>query len=239
VSWWPGNGDAADIVGGNHGTPLNGATFAPGLVGAAFSLDGVDDFVEVPDSPGFTLSSITLDAWVKPSSVTGSLHPIVTKYNASLPDPTGVSWSFLGASNGGLGFVAYQSVSDYRGVESNKTVLAPGVWQHVAATFDSQSQVMVLYVNGDEVPATLMAGSTEVAISDSVAPVDFGTLVNMQGNLNGLWDGLMDEVDIFNRALAASEIQVIYQAGSGGKCLPSGAGAPLTAEVYLPLVLRP
>ncbi|MBM2848769.1 MAG: hypothetical protein HW418_1711, partial [Anaerolineales bacterium] len=62
MSWWPGNGDATDIVGGNHGTPLNGATFAPGLVGTAFSLDGVDDFVEVPDSPGFTLSSITLDA---------------------------------------------------------------------------------------------------------------------------------------------------------------------------------
>jgi hypothetical protein len=239
VSWWPGNGDATDIVGGNHGTPLNGATFAPGLVGTAFSLDGVDDFVEVPDSPGFTLSSITLDAWVKPGSVTGSLHPIVTKYNASLPDPTGVSWSFLGASNGGLGFVAYQSVSDYRGVESNKTVLTPGVWQHVAATFDSQSQVMILYVNGAEVPATLMSGSTEVAVSDSVAPVDFGTLVNMQGNLNGLWDGLMDEVDIFNRALAASEIQAIYQAGSGGKCLPPGAGAPHPSEIYLPLVLRP
>jgi hypothetical protein len=84
-----------------------------------------------------------------------------------------------------------------------------------------------------------MAGSTEVAVSDSVAPVDFGTLVNMQGNLNGLWDGLMDEVDIFNRALAASDIQAIYQAGGGGKCLPPGAGAPHPLEIYLPLVLRP
>jgi hypothetical protein len=119
------------------------------------------------------------------------------------------------------------------------TVLAPGVWQHVAATFDSQSQVIILYVNGVEIPATLISGSTEVAVSDSVAPVDFGTLVNMQGNLNGLWNGLMDEVDIFNRALAASEIQAIYQAGSGGKCLPPGAGAPHPSEIYLPLVLRP
>jgi hypothetical protein len=219
--------------------PLNGATFAPGLVGEAISLDGLNAYVEVQDSPSFTLSSITIDAWVKPNSVIGSLHPIVTKYNASLPDPTGVSWSFLGASNGGLGFVAYQSVSVYRGVESNMTVLAPGVWQHVAATFDSQSQVIILYVNGVEIPATLISGSTEVAVSDSVAPVDFGTLVNMQGNLNGLWNGLMDEVDIFNRALAASEIQAIYQAGSGGKCLPPGAGAPHPSEIYLPLVLRP
>jgi len=240
VGWWPGNGDAKDVVGGNHGTPLNGAAFAPGLVGEAISLDGLNAYVEVQDSPSFTLSSITIDAWVKPNSVIGSLHPIVAKYNASLPDPTGVSWSFLGAGNAGLVFVAYQSLMVYRGVESDMAVLTPGVWQHVAATFDDQTQAITLYVNGVPVPATLISGSTQVAINDSVTPVDFGTLINMQGGLNGLWDGLMDEVDIFNRALSASEVQAIYQAGVGGKCLPPGVGAPThPSEIYLPLIFAP
>jgi len=50
VSWWPADGDANDVVDANHGTLWNGATFAPGMVGPAFSLDGTDDYVEIPDS---------------------------------------------------------------------------------------------------------------------------------------------------------------------------------------------
>lgn len=49
VSWWPGDGTAIDIVGNNHGILQNGATFAPGMVGLAFSLDGTDDYVSVPN----------------------------------------------------------------------------------------------------------------------------------------------------------------------------------------------
>lgn len=56
VSWWPLDGDANDIVGTNHGT-LHGATFAPGLVDEAVSLDGVDDFIMVPHSPSLNFGT--------------------------------------------------------------------------------------------------------------------------------------------------------------------------------------
>ena len=48
VSWWPGEGDASDIVGNNHGMRQNGATFAPGMVGQAILLDGIDGYVRCP-----------------------------------------------------------------------------------------------------------------------------------------------------------------------------------------------
>ena len=48
VSWWPGDGNADDIIGNNHGTLVNGATFAAGKVGKAFSLDGDNDYVATP-----------------------------------------------------------------------------------------------------------------------------------------------------------------------------------------------
>lgn len=41
VSWWPGDGNANDIIGGNHGTLQNGANFASGMVGQAFSFSGI------------------------------------------------------------------------------------------------------------------------------------------------------------------------------------------------------
>ncbi|MCJ7831144.1 MAG: LamG domain-containing protein, partial [Dehalococcoidia bacterium] len=66
LTWWPGDGDAADIVGAHDGALVNGATFAPGKVGQAFSFDGLDDFVSVPDDPIWTLGDdpFTIDLWV-------------------------------------------------------------------------------------------------------------------------------------------------------------------------------
>src|SRR5687768_9110376 len=51
VSWWPGDGDSTDRYGVNHGAPQGGVGFSSGVVGQTFSLDGVDDFINVPDSP--------------------------------------------------------------------------------------------------------------------------------------------------------------------------------------------
>jgi hypothetical protein len=112
VSWWPGENNANDIQSSNHGALQNGATFAAGKVGQAFSLDGVDDYVEVPDSPSLTppSSSITLEAWVKPDAVNGD-YVIMSKYNSNNPSVNGVSW-YLGLDTiigpGHLRFAVYQ-----------------------------------------------------------------------------------------------------------------------------------
>src|SRR5206468_12218446 len=67
VAWYQGEGNANDIQGGNNGTLQNGATFAAGEVGQAFSLDGVDDqiFIGNPTSLRIT-GDLTIDAWVNP-----------------------------------------------------------------------------------------------------------------------------------------------------------------------------
>jgi hypothetical protein len=72
VAWWPGDGNADDIVGGRNGTLVNGAGFDPGMVGQAFSFNGVN-WVEVPDDPIWTLgtSDFTIDLWVKFNSLSG------------------------------------------------------------------------------------------------------------------------------------------------------------------------
>ena len=73
VSWWPGDGNANDIVDDNHGTLRNGATFGAGIVGEAFSFDGLDDFVDIGDIADFEMtstSSMSITGWVK-TSMTG------------------------------------------------------------------------------------------------------------------------------------------------------------------------
>src|SRR5947208_7440549 len=110
VSWWPGDGNANDIQGSNNGTLQNGATFAAGNVGQAFSFDGVNDFIQIPDAPDLTPSSITLDAWVKPTTVSTGAdgQVIVSKYNSNNPATNGASWILLMLNTGKVRFVVYQ-----------------------------------------------------------------------------------------------------------------------------------
>ena len=71
VNWWPGDGSANDIVGGNNGTLQNGATFAAGFVGQAFSFDGVDDTVDIPAGalPNVPASGqFSVELWMNPAS---------------------------------------------------------------------------------------------------------------------------------------------------------------------------
>ncbi len=68
VAWWPGEGNANDVVGTNDGTPINGVPFAPGKVGQAFSLDGVSQFIEVVHSPSLCNSNYSVETWVNPLS---------------------------------------------------------------------------------------------------------------------------------------------------------------------------
>src|SRR5205085_12281386 len=67
VSWWPGDGNANDIQGSNNGTLQNGATFAAGNVGQAFSFDGFDDYMQASDTGlPFGSGARTLDFWIMP-----------------------------------------------------------------------------------------------------------------------------------------------------------------------------
>src|SRR5437764_3427761 len=84
VSWWPGDGNPNDIRGSNNGTLQGGATFAPGEVGQAFSLDGIDDRIDVADNPNLNpgTGSFTVDAWVFKTRLQDetAIAPVVTKH---------------------------------------------------------------------------------------------------------------------------------------------------------------
>jgi len=221
VGWWPGDGSADDFQGNNTGTLENGANFASAMVGQSFHLDGVDDFVQVPDNPNQSPSSITIEMWVLAEAIDG-LRPIITKYN---PLPIGSSW-FVEVSDGQIRWGVFPNpTSSWRSVHTASAVISPGEWHHVAVTFDSSSAAMQVYVDSVEVPSVLDSGAPVAAIADSEGPLRIGAEVNAAGTLGGVWKGLIDEAAIFDRALSASEIQAIFNSGSAGKCKVNGLAA--------------
>ena len=208
VAWYPGDGSPNDILEGNHGTLQNGVTFATGKVGQAFSFDGVDDQVVVPHNPNQNLGShITIDSWVYPSSL-GHGRTIFQKRSSS--NIGGYVFETAGqpfAADNSLQFVimiggVYHSLG-------TGSVLTTNTWQHVAATYDGAT--MRIFVDGIEVANMPQTGT----IDATTDPVVIGRNVV---NPSSAWQGMIDEVELFNRALSASEIQAIYNAGSAGKC---------------------
>ncbi|HKP38466.1 MAG TPA: LamG-like jellyroll fold domain-containing protein [Pyrinomonadaceae bacterium] len=205
VSWWPGDGHADDIQGGNNGTPLNGATFAPGKVGSAFSFDGVDDFVTLPYRPSLNLTqALSIDAWVKPS-VANLYGGIVEK---TVNDH--VNTQYMMDLEGGVVFFRLIVIPgvDHRTVRSNLPIPV-NEWTHVAGTWDGS--LMRLFINGVEQTETV---AVSPPINSGAGPTRIGSL----GDNVYRFNGLIDEVEIFNRALSTAEIVALYLADSAGKC---------------------
>lgn len=223
VSWWPGDGNAQDIVGQNDGTLLNGATFAPGKVGQAFSLDGADDHILVPYDQSLNLGlneELTIDTWMRPDDL-GRNQSIIS------------SWKGFEGSCGGLAVGYELKITQARfhillrnnnhlggGVNYcdvfSTTVVQVGQWYHVAAELSSSPNAFCkLFVNGVEEGQVLIPTPTDYVQPE---PLYIGAHFNYCDGLLEFFDGLIDEVEIYDRALTAEEIEDIYNAGSAGKC---------------------
>ena len=218
VSWWAAEGNAMDALENNDAILGGGATFAPGEVGQAFSLDGTAGFVEAPDSASLGISGqLTIDAWIKPNNV-ANIQDIVSKYN-SCQGAEQKSYDLAMRDGGAIQFCVYNG-QGYHCVLTT-TAITPGVFTHVAGTFDPATQAMKVYFNGVDTGAPVLPGSVDVnVIFDSTTPVDIGR-TNCAGPNKGptnYFGGLIDEIEIFNRALSTTEVQAIANAGAAGKC---------------------
>ncbi len=209
VSWWPGDGNADDIVGGNNGTLVGGATFvSPGKVGDAFTFSGSgNDYVRVLNNPSLEPTTITVDAWVKADVLPLNNRYIVAK---GAQGCTAASYAFY-TSGRGLSFYVFNG-SWWKSSPNAGTGIWDRNWHHIAGTYDGSS--VRLYVDGAEVgsgtPASISIGYNFTKYNDLLIGKYEGCLLPFMGDI--------DEVEIFNRALTASEIQAIHSAGSAGKC---------------------
>ena len=104
AGWYPGDGNANDIQNGNNGTLVNGATFAAGEVGQAFSFN-CSNSVSIGSPAALKLTNgVTLDAWVRPTALPapGALVGVVTKWAQNFGiSPASDSYSLWLQNNGG------------------------------------------------------------------------------------------------------------------------------------------
>ncbi len=221
VGWWHGNGTAQDAVAGNDGQLAGNATFAPGIVGPGFLLDGFGDYVEIPDAAALKPAHLSVEAWVRFDSLdtpivsqfgAPGLQYIVFKKNTRLFNFEG--YALRKQRENGVDRLAF-SVADVNGLGGTSVALGAaavsvGQFYHVVGTYDGTT--VSLYVDG------ILEGQSSVTLT-----VDYGTRPVFLGTsgetvFDGKLHGIVDEASIYNRALDGSEIAALYAAGSAGKC---------------------
>jgi hypothetical protein len=214
VSWWRGEGDVSDSAGQNPGLLRNGATFAQGKVGQAFSLDGVDDYVEIPGTSNLfypRTGSFAIAAWINTTHTTstGYGQVIFGRY----PFPADIELLLM--DRGSLeGFIS-DSGGSWQLLDGS-TVLSDGGWHLVMLVRDMAASRMAIYVDGRlETSGPLSLGGGGDVVGDVSAPAFVGAL-----NPHAFFKGLIDDVQVYNRALSTNEISAIYAAGSAGMCRP-------------------
>lgn len=199
ISWWKfdetSGTTADDFWGSNDGTLYNmdDSDWVTGKIGNALSFDGANDYVDCGNDSSLDITDvITIEAWIK---TTKTLGDIVTKRESPYT-PYGL---FVSSST--LWFRVYDGVTktDIRGI----TNVCDGSWHYVVATYDGTN--ISLYVDGemDRAPVQHLSG-----MKTSAYPLCIG-----KGHIAGYFDGVIDDVRIYNRALSADDIQANYEYG--------------------------
>ncbi|HSA60037.1 MAG TPA: LamG-like jellyroll fold domain-containing protein, partial [bacterium] len=208
VTWWTADTDASDMVSGYDGTFQGSATINPsGFVNGAFSLSATtSDYIQTQPLPVADLihPTFTLDFWVNPGPV------------ADRP-----TWGFAGSGSANAlnPFANYDSGINFGNGLSSQLITpaefnfnAPAnTWTHYAIVDDGASYRV--YRNGAlqySEPITVNPASATARIFQ----------IGQSGftGFNDYFNGRIDEVQFFSRALTPAEVQAISLAGSNGIC---------------------
>ncbi len=213
VSWWDGDTIsetfAFDIEDGNDGFLKDGVFITPGLVGDAFSFDGIDGWIKIPANPNLNIiGDLTVDLWAMRNSFGGN-QQLIYKGLKGVEVPTMITIRF--DPNNYL--IAGFEQSDGTNVVLTGSQVTDSEFHHYAYVREMGSHA--LYLDGEVVASDTYSGSP---CDSSVAHLIIGAQCQERGVAVDFFDGIIDEVEIFNRALSGQEIRDIYLANSGGKC---------------------
>ncbi|MHC4431834.1 MAG: LamG domain-containing protein [Planctomycetota bacterium] len=200
---------AVDASGNGHdGTLMGDPQWVPGRLGGALEFDGAGDYVDCGSSPDFEIAvNISITCWIKVNVFDKSWQAIMTTSDSSWRVHRSSGTNNIAWGTSGL------SPTDLTGT----TDVSTGEWFHVATVYNGAQKL--LYINGNLDASSDSTGN----ISASSMPVYIG---ENSGATGRHWDGLIDDVRIYKRALTDTEILGVMSGGGAEYPQASGPTPP-------------
>ena len=225
VAWYPFSGNTNDSSGnGNNGTNY-GATLTTdrfGRANSAYSFNG-SSVITIPNSTSLQVdSSMTISLWCKYFNLGNGLNSILQKGTGGGCKTTGYYVAF---DNGGLGGKSYDKTLNYTHTVGQNQICdgfgdgtnLDSSWHYLTFVYNPKVS-NVIYFDGKKM-ATNWSPSDTFSISNTSNPLLIGGNLSYLGNnVYYLWNGKLDDMRFYNRALDSTEINALYH--EGGYSLP-------------------
>ncbi len=196
VGHWTLDGNPNDLSGnGYDGVAEGGVTYGEGVLGLAAEFNGSDALINCGDVPVSDTGAISIAFWVKPRNIAQDWAGYVSKW--TLDNAQRTFWLGQHATNGWLRFGIYPGgPTAETAVDSGQVILANEEWTHIVCTYDGDIQK--IYADGVEV---VSSPERNAALVDRVGNLRFGIVATANW-----FNGLIDEVRIYDRALSEGEV---------------------------------
>lgn len=210
LAWWKmddGSGSsAADSSGnGNTGTLINSPTWTTGKINGGLQLTSASSqYVDIVGSSGVAdnLDNFTVCCWFNMSG-----GPVEQMLVSKITNDTAAGWMILGGSGGQMLVFCVSGGGNYVGYDSTASTYADSNWHHIAFTFSGHNTIK-LYMDGVADLATPDTGGTWSSNNFSNAnTIRIGNDASSDGVY---YNGIIDDVRIYNRALSSVEISNIF-----------------------------
>ena len=213
VGWWPFSGNANDVSGnGNNGT-IYGAALTSDRYGSntnAILLDNsISSYIDIPYKSSLTSLTGTLCAWINTSNDFGGEQRFIFGQPYGQPQFT-INGNFCNQKNKAALYFSNLSPSGDKGICSN-SIVNKGSWIFIVATYSPDS--MCIYVDG--VKESTIVFSNKIIANSCNANLSIGgyntnAVCGFGASSGQFYNGKLDDIGIWNRALSASEIKDLY-----------------------------
>ena len=210
-----GNGNNGTLVSMNRGTSV-----AAGEIGQSLIFNGTNQYILLPSGLGTSLSSrsaVTISMWVKEKAIPIQFARVFGDYTGNTCD---LSLSFNGhAGNGNnevdLAIFGTGGTGNQYVYTTGTNVVSVGVWTLITGVYNgslSGNAKAAVYINGSFVSSNGAGGTIPATTCSSLPQPTIATYEPAGGNY--YFNGAVDDVRLYNRALSATEINQLYQLGS-------------------------
>jgi hypothetical protein len=192
------NGNTKDITGMNGDAVNHGATSSVGKTGvpdSSFSFDGIGDYVEASEMPGFESGAISVSLWLYATDLSPQNR---VRSDLVSKDDVQRQWTMQLEQSGQIRTAVFTTGGTF--VFNSTMSVSTGTWNHIAYTWDGS--LIRVYVNG------VLGGS--LATTGSMVAGNAPVRIGGSDVFDQYVEGSIDDVMIFNRALSPASVQQLY-----------------------------